>query len=136
MVSHELLQYIQVQALPHVKHGTLLDALLLRASLNLDVNIEVKVEMARSCLHSPHPPVRIERRATALTLESRSAQLEPDDTPCRSEKVSRDHALDRKPWGIKATGCGPSDLVRIGVVLEVGEFGERKTEPAKELALL
>ena len=74
-------------------------------------------------------------KAAALSPQPWRAEFDSDDAP-RSVQMPRHHAVDRKLRRLGAPGRRPPNLVRVGVVREVGELRKRKAEPAQRFPLL
>lgn len=135
VIPHELLEYINMNTVTNVQKCAFLDPLLLTSAKQLDVNVEIEVQMARGRLHSPDSTFRIKGRTSALSLEPGRAQFEPKHEPVLPKQVTRDHAFNRKARCVGSTRLCPANLIRVHIVLKVGELRKRESESAKGLAL-
>ena len=82
MLSHELLERINVNAMADVKEGAVRDALLAAVTYHFHVNVKVEVEMGGARLHPPNTALSVERRATTLAPEAGGRKFEARDSTC------------------------------------------------------
>src|SRR5207249_11827829 len=66
VLLHERLEGVDVNAVPDVKEGTVLDALLVAVAHHFYVDVEVEVEMVGGELHAADAAPGVERGACAL----------------------------------------------------------------------
>jgi hypothetical protein len=75
VLPHERLERLDVNAMPDVKEGAVLDALLVAVTHHFPVDVEVEVKMIGGELHAPDTALSVERGTTALASESGSRKL-------------------------------------------------------------
>ncbi len=134
VVAHELLENVDVDAVPDVEEGAVLHMTLLPIPQHVHVHIEVQVQMVRCRLHPPHTALAVKRGPSALPPESWRTQFKAGDT-AGPEQMPCHHAFERDLRCVRTPSSRPANLIRPGVVLKIGEFGERETKPAQELSL-